>query len=258
MIRLVEEELSDKVQTKLDQIEKRKQLIEKLESKLSSLEQSGASRWDIETLQSDLRTSRNKLKELENQLSTLQQRNEKKIKQDSLPNIPIIHEFLDNWEAEAISWHEKDYVKYKEYRAKIYQKKEEFSEWCRQNGVPPYSDRGKEKQVELKIDSRGVSNYVKQVFSSLTIMASQYGNQWKEFIVKEIAKEKKSKYIHLVQSVMQKAGNIVDASHLYIGDNGDINGFIIGDKAKVEVTTISAGGYNIQRFHYRVLIRPIN
>ena len=257
MIKLVEEGYSDRVQAKLDQIEKRKQLIGKLESKLSSLEQSGASKWDIETAKDDLRTSRNKLKELEGQLVTLQQRHEKEIRQNALPDIPVIHEFLNNWEVEAIAWHEKDYAEYKEYRNTLYQKQKEFQDWCRQNGVAPRSKDGLTKQVDLKIDSNTVSNYVKMKFSSLTVLAAQRGQQWKEFIINEIAKEKKNKYVHLIHTVMEKAGNIIDASHLYIGDNGDINGYIVGDKGKVEVRTISAGGYNIQRFHYRVLVRLI-
>jgi hypothetical protein len=59
----------------------------------------------------------------------------------------------------------------------------------------------------------------------------------------------------LVSRVENKAGAIKDASGLYIGSNGSINGFIIGEKQTVEVETIFAGGYNIQRLHYRVLVK---
>lgn len=47
MIKLVKESYTDKIQAKLDQIEKRKQIVSKLESKLSSLEKSGASKMII-------------------------------------------------------------------------------------------------------------------------------------------------------------------------------------------------------------------
>ena len=52
-------------------------------------------------------------------------------------------------------------------------------------------------------------------------------------------------------------GNIIDASNLRVGDNGSINGVIIGDLGRAQIDTIFAGGYNVQRLHYRVLVNLI-
>lgn len=49
-------------------------------------------------------------------------------------------------------------------------------------------------------------------------------------------------------------GKITDAKGLTIGMNGELNGLVIGDKDSATVTTILAGGYNIQCLHYRVLV----
>ena len=59
----------------------------------------------------------------------------------------------------------------------------------------------------------------------------------------------------LISRVEKKVGKIQDASGLYLGVDGEINGYIKGEKAAVEVRTIYAGGHNIQCLHYRVLVK---
>lgn len=70
--------------------------------------------------------------------------------------------------------------------------------------------------------------------------------------------EVKRKKQALIARVEKKAGKITDANYLALGNNGEINGFIIGEKAKVSVHTVFAGGYNVQCLHYRVLVKVIS
>lgn len=65
---------------------------------------------------------------------------------------------------------------------------------------------------------------------------------------------KKDLLTTLVYRVSTKVGKITDAAGLTIGMNGELNGLVIGDKDNATVTTILAGGYNIQCLHYRVLV----
>jgi hypothetical protein len=44
---------------------------------------------------------------------------------------------------------------------------------------------------------------------------------------------------------------------LRIDSIGEINGIIQGTISNAKVRTITAGGYNIQCFHYRVLVNKI-
>ena len=39
--------------------------------------------------------------------------------------------------------------------------------------------------------------------------------------------------------------------------NGEINGIAEGEKGRAKVETIGAGGYNIQCYHFRVLVNKI-
>lgn len=74
---------------------------------------------------------------------------------------------------------------------------------------------------------------------------------------KELDKDINNLYWDLVNRVTEVVGEIVDATSLSIGAKGNLNGVITGTEGKAYVETIPAGGYNIQRFHYRTLVKPI-
>lgn len=59
----------------------------------------------------------------------------------------------------------------------------------------------------------------------------------------------------LVIAVKNKAGDHIQKFDLERNDNGGLDGFITGEKATVRLETIIAGGYNIQRAHYRTLVK---
>ena len=81
----------------------------------------------------------------------------------------------------------------------------------------------------------------------------------KELNDQEIARrEKLAKYEDLCNRISAVVGEIKDASNLSIGNkNGEINGTVTGSKGNAKVETISAGGYAVQCFHYRVLVHKI-
>lgn len=62
----------------------------------------------------------------------------------------------------------------------------------------------------------------------------------------------------LYNRVVKITGDITDAKYLRltIGNNGfaTINGIVIGVKGKANVQSVSAGGWNIQRYHIRTLV----
>ena len=88
-----------------------------------------------------------------------------------------------------------------------------------------------------------------------------------DWLNKEIEEEKNNKLIDLMTRVSKITGEIIDATNLYIADDGNLNGFIIGKDGKATVETITAGGYNEhiildsgrhgQCAHFRVLVHKI-
>lgn len=67
--------------------------------------------------------------------------------------------------------------------------------------------------------------------------------------------------LNLLERTEEIVGVITDCSHLYIdSDNlgyAVINGVIEGTNGKCTIESIGAGGYNIQKWHIRVLVKPV-
>lgn len=105
---------------------------------------------------------------------------------------------------------------------------------------------------------------VKELKNSLE---NKYNNYFVQFYIshrqdinaldKELEKEKNNKLLDLMNRVTAITGIITDTTNLKINAKGDIDGIIYGEKGNCKVTTIGAGGYNIQCFHYRVLVKKI-
>ena len=79
-----------------------------------------------------------------------------------------------------------------------------------------------------------------------------------EKLNKILAREKESKYFDLCNRISEVVGEITDARGLSIGNRyGELNGVVDGTKGSARIETIGAGGYNVQCFHYRVLVHRI-
>lgn len=76
------------------------------------------------------------------------------------------------------------------------------------------------------------------------------------WLAKTLAAEKRERILDLSDRVGAIVGRITDASGLHL-QNGEICGTIIGAQGAASIQTIGAGGYNIQCFHYRTLIREV-
>lgn len=101
---------------------------------------------------------------------------------------------------------------------------------------------------------QAVKNFDQSITKSDSMIISRIAYSIKELdsiLNREMAAKKKA----LIAKIEKKAGAIVDASHLTVAGDGNINGYVQGEKAMVTVSTIIAGGYNIQRVHYRVIVK---
>lgn len=63
-----------------------------------------------------------------------------------------------------------------------------------------------------------------------------------------------ARYKKLVQQIEKKVGAVKEF-RLERNDNMSLDGIVIGTEAAARINTIVAGGYNIQRAHYRTLVK---
>lgn len=142
--------------------------------------------------------------------------------------IEAIEIFLDEWEKKAI-----EYFKRTAMTIRVELRKVEGK---------PYKER-------TAFGEQLINQYGKLAYQYATY---NFGN-----IEKDIARDKKAKREIFYKRIKEITGRITDACGLRIGDNGEINGTAIGEAGRASVETISAGGYNVQCFHYRVLVKKI-
>lgn len=150
--------------------------------------------------------------------------------------VEIIEKFLDEWEARVNEYYRRKVEQYIEYTTVTNPYPKGMS---RQECDKAY--RAREKEIDLR--------FSKQVI--------RYGKGYANY-EKDTAADKKAKREMFYARIAEITGAIKDAKYLTIGDNGEINGIVYGDKGTVSVETISAGGWNIQCFHFRVLVRDLN
>jgi len=95
---------------------------------------------------------------------------------------------------------------------------------------------------------------------------NKWGSGWYNFmyltseeIHKSNVKDADSLVLNMIDRVIEKTGTITDTQYLNLDrDNSGytiINGKIIGESGTATITSIGAGGYNIQRYHIRVLVK---
>lgn len=146
-----------------------------------------------------------------------------------IDEVPVIREFLENWAVNFLTWA-------KELRKEYYSRN---SEHCKLWNSRQLTD---EQEKEYREYCNALPRYIKD-YTNLEDM---------------VAKEKKAKYELLVNRCKSVIGAIVDAKALRVSGNGELNGYIDGTNGRCKIETIGAGGYNIQCFHFRVLVKKVS
>ena len=182
--------------------------------------------------------------------------------------IPVLVEFLNNWEAQAREYYLENAAHYFDLEVRY---KEELDKYLASLD-PEYYVPSRKYRYEQDFKSRFMSS-VDMLTKDITHIKKKvvYKDEkhWdydyvpdsyevdEQLLDRRLKEEKEKKYKDLVNRVTAVVGNIQDVSNLHIAATGQLNGIIIGDAASAKVETIGAGGWNVQVFHYRLLIHKI-
>lgn len=190
--------------------------------------------------------------------ATLNKYNEQLKKLEEFANtekIKVIWDFLTTWKENAYNYVIGNVEEYFKLKQNYNKAEDEYLETVKDK-IENASFNNK-MTVKVRLINAFKDKYYKNIDALTKEIYLGYGRYDDEKLKKILDKNVQHKYTKFISQIEEKAGTIKDVAGLRIGLKGDINGYVIGDKNKVHVETITAGGYNIQCLHYRTLVNTI-
>ncbi len=279
-----QEELKTKVINAQNTVAKREAVLQKHRDQLAKLIAKGADKYDIGSKEEDIKGATRKLEDARKVLENWESKLAERISEDDYleANSPeIIKTFLENWKRNAIAYYTDKYARFKAYTQDLREKElearrealrtlpelEKYREIYK-DIEPSASDLHNlwpRKAVEKFLEERGlgyeqVQKKIRDFGDGIIFKMCDYRNpdERAEWLEKAMEEERRVKLLDLMTRINKVVGTITDAACLRIGAKGDIEGYVTGTEGRAKIETIGAGGYNIQCFHYRTLIHPIN
>lgn len=224
--------------------------IAKIEKKIERILKAKASNWENNPYyydENDLKWANKDLENAKASLETYREELAEATAKAESRDVKVILEFLEGWKAQSRKFYIDSVEHYLEARAEFYRIDKELCNTLN-------STRDREERNRIRTQMRNAQ--------------ANFRNEWGwiepyiefkainlEKLDKDLKAEAERKYDFIIERTVAITGTITDASNLYIGKDGyELNGFIIGENGKAKVQTIGAGGWNIQRFHFRTLV----
>ena len=214
--------------------------------------------WELDHAVQDLYDTRLLLEKYQNML------NLELAKENEFENnrITIIWEFLLNYKEQVAEYIRNNLSVLNEY----YEINTKMCDWHNNNRCKVYSgEMTREEYNRVYNELQARERELEENIHPYTKLCAtrDYSKENSERYIDEnkleeiLLKDCKARYFQLVNEVTQYTGIILDAQGLRI-KAGELNGIIIGEKGKAKVQTFSAGGWNIQCFHYRTRVDKID
>lgn len=241
------EVLKDRLAKRQDKIQRLTANIEKLQKKIEKIAATQPDErernWEIRCVQEEIEDKKYKIDTLMKEIAKYSAEiAETEAIEQKNRNVPALVEYLNEWKKKEIEFYRNlfdFYLANKDKAFELHHKAYEF----------PY---GSKERNAYQAKEKKFWNTVSPVISLIIDGTPETLNE--EKMIKRVTWDANAKYDHLIEQVEEITGEITDARQLEIGDKGEINGYIIGKSGKASVQTIGAGGYNIQRFHFRTLV----
>lgn len=225
-------------------IEGKQKEITKLEKKLARIVKAQESNWENNPYyytENDLKWTKKDLEAAKEAIAKYQADLTTETEKDNSRNVKPILDFLEAWGNAVYDWYATQYYKYQVAYSDHVQKMNQYIEF------------GTVKRDKYE-EYREAYKRFNQTWNFLYTYLDSKRNFDSLKLKKELEQEKKSKYDDIVNRANKICGTITDATGLSVGEKGELNGLVIGDRGRAYIETIGAGGYNIQCFHFRTLI----
>lgn len=243
--------------------------------------------YDVNSAIESLNNHQKQLNEYETTLNNYQEQlKEVEDKENNTPNIKEIWEFLDKFEEQVKEWCKYQIDTYNKEVEQVYEDDREYQEKIVENGIVNYDVEDDETLIPKHIDlmediiddyssipnwlmsccredrSVRLYNYINtQKFKYKKSYYSKVESRYFKLSLDEseldklLDEDKKAKYNMFMEQIIPITGtHIKEVKFMSIGEKGDLNGTIVGDDGVAKVLTFSAGGYNIQCYHFRTRV----
>lgn len=260
------------IETLQKRIDGAKKNIAKIEQKIARILKAKESGWVNNPYyysEDDIRIANKDLAYLNTQLASYEESLAKEIEKANSRNVPAILEFLENWKERVFSYYNDGLEKFYAEQEAVHELYNEWDRLSTEEAERKYKEAReafncKRNGYFVSVESSSCySRYTgrKKIRDGEYECLKPYCNYNKEEaytrLKKDLDDEANRKYDFIIERVNSICGTILDASGLSVGAKGDLNGVIVGEKGNAHVQTIGAGGYNIQVFHFRTLIKEI-
>lgn len=149
----------------------------------------------------------------------------------------------------------------KQFKEDLIKRWDKFDAWKKEQIVAEY------KKICEDAKANGYNcDYTRKAYRE---MREKWGINWCDFMYNTTENIHKANVtaadtlvLNLIERTIELAGKITDCQYLRLDQDNQgyciVNGIVIGEKGKAKVESIGAGGYNIQRYHIRVLVKAAN
>lgn len=200
--------------------------------------------FNISFCKDDITNSQKKIAEL---LITIAKYQDKKQQEDSKNDIPYIKPLEDFLQ----SYIEKNTEYYNNQRPLCQVAIQKCNEEQKTINHKDFSNWEEYSTAKNDISKSHLSCYTQDIIQ----YAKMSDDEFTEQLSKNLAAEAHYLKLDLYWRTVGICGVLTCTSNLEVSDNGSLNGFVSGEKGRAIIETIMAGGYNIQKLHYRVLIK---
>lgn len=250
----------EKVSKKQATIAKKQGWIEKRKANLTKLTTENERYWEtceINSLEEDVLRLEREVKEAQEALNGYRAQLTAELEKAASRNVPAILQFLENWKAHVTEYYHERFCVFLDERAVRLEENKKYCDFVntgwykitdRAAGyVAKQEARDKEREAQRKFDRKW--NFIFRYVDC--------GKFNDELLAKDLQHEAECKYDDIIARTNAICGKIIDARGLWVGNKGDLDGIVIGERGTAKVQTIGAGGYNIQCYHFRTLVHEV-
>ena len=264
--------VKDRIVKRQERIQRLTANIEKLQKKLEKIEATQyeserEKQWDVHDVERDIEDKARKIDQLLHEIEKYKAEvAEYEAWKNKNRDVKVIWEFLERWKEHERRWYESlrkhyvDGVEYaraqKEQARELEYKAEEligFVSWSKRKQALEENAEAKALMEEAEALSKEVAMFYDMVAPVMMYLTDTNELNMAK-LNRDLDYDALLMYDRFIDQIEHITGEITDVSNLHIGAKGELNGFVVGKTGKAKVQTIGAGGYNIQRFHYRTLI----